>query len=72
MRVSYKMLPTAEVECGMHGYELLTMYTMFFISAWPIWLVVIHSNEDKEPKISCFGEILVKIEFVQVVSQLQV
>ena len=43
---------------------------MFYIAIWPILLLVIHCTVDEVFEIDHFGEILVRIEFSQVVNQL--
>ena len=45
---------------------------MFYIAIWPILLFVIHCIVDKVSKIDRFGEILIRIEFSQVVNQLEI
>ena len=41
---------------------------MFYIAIWPI-LVVIHDIVDEVSEIDHFGEIFIRVEFSQVVSQ---
>ena len=43
---------------------------MFYIAIWPILLLVIHCNVDEVSEIDYFSEILIRIEFSQVVNQL--
>ena len=45
---------------------------MFYKAIWPILLLVIHYNVDKVSKVNCFCEILIRIEFSQVVNQFQI
>ena len=48
----------------------LYYYSYFYIAIWPIILLVIHGIVDKVSEIDHFGEILIRIEFSQVVNQL--
>ena len=43
---------------------------MFYIAIWPVLLFVIHCIFDEVSKIDHFGEILIRIEFSQVVNQI--
>ena len=43
---------------------------MFYIAIWPIIFLVIHCIVDEVSEIDHFGEILIRIEFSQVVNQL--
>ena len=43
---------------------------MFYIAIWPILLLVIHFIVDEGFEIDRFGEILIRIEFSQMVNQL--
>ena len=43
---------------------------MFYIAIWPILLLVVHCIVDEVYEIDRFGEILISIEFSQVVNQL--
>ena len=43
---------------------------MFYIAIWPILLLVIHCIVDQVYEINRFGEILIRIEFSQMVNQL--
>ena len=43
---------------------------MFYTAIWPILLLVIHCIMDEMSEIDRFGEILIRIEFSQVVNQL--
>ena len=44
--------------------------TMFYIAIWPILLLVIHCIVDEVSEIAHFGEILIRIEFSQMVNLL--
>ena len=43
---------------------------MFYIAIWPILLLVIHCIVDEVSEIDYFSEILIRIEFSQMVNQL--
>ena len=43
---------------------------MLYIAIWPILLLVIHCIVDEVSEINRFGEILIRIEFSQMVNQL--
>ena len=60
---------------SVHGHMLyaiilyVTIY-MFYIAIWPILLLVIHCIVDEVSEINRFGEIVIRIEFSQMVNQL--
>ena len=43
---------------------------MFYIAIWPILLLEIQCNVDEVSEIDYFSEILIRIEFSQMVNQL--
>ena len=43
---------------------------MFYIAIWPVLLLVIRCIVDEVSEINRFGEILIRIEFSQMVNQL--
>ena len=56
-----------------HGYMLyvIILYvTMFYIAIWPNLLLVFYCIVDEVSEIDDYGEILIRIEFSQVVNQL--
>ena len=54
-----------------HMLHAIMLYvTMFYTAIWPILLLVIHCIVDEVSEIDHFGEILIRIEFSQVVNQL--
>ena len=50
-------------------YNIICNY-MFYIAIWPLLLLVVHYIVDEVSEIDHFGEILITIEFSQVVNQL--
>ena len=56
-----------------HGYMLyakILHVTMFYIAIWPNLLLVFYCIVDKVSRIDDYGEILIRIEFSQVVNQI--
>ena len=56
-----------------HGYMLcakILYVTMFYIAIWPNLLLVFYCIVDEVSEIDDYGEILIRIEFSQVVNQL--
>ena len=55
-----------------HGYMLCAILyvAMFYIAIWPHLLLVFYCIVDEVSEIDDYGEILIRIEFSQVVNQL--
>ena len=60
-------------ETTVHGYMLYAIIlhvTMLYIAIWPNLLLVFYCIVDEVPDIDDYGEIVIRIEFSQVVNQL--
>ena len=51
-------------------YAIILYVTMFYIAIWPNLLLVFYCIVDEVSEIDDYGEILIRIEFSQVVNQL--
>ena len=60
-------------ETTVHGYmfyAIILYVTMFYIAIWPKLLLVFYCIMDEVSEIDDYGEIVIRIEFSQMVNQL--